>query len=212
MGRDAGLRRDPAVRRLCARCSRAGSAARTGIANSLVQTAPLLLTGLAVGVCFKAGLFNIGAQGQFLFGALGAAAVGAALADSNAALAIPLALIAGVVLGAGWGFIPGFLKAVTGAHEVVTTIMLNFIAATIIGALVVGPLLGPGVASETAEVRNAALPVDLRAQPAPRGAHRLRLRAHRLLAALEDDHRLRGQDGRCQPDRRALRRHAAGAA
>jgi simple sugar transport system permease protein len=90
---------------------------------------------------------------------LGAAAVGGALADSEAILAIPVAIIAGVVLGGAWGFIPGFLKAATGAHEVVTTIMLNFIAATIIGALVVGPLLGPGVASETAEVRNAALPV-----------------------------------------------------
>ncbi|HVQ23279.1 MAG TPA: ABC transporter permease [Candidatus Saccharimonadia bacterium] len=136
-----------------------GLGSTTGIASSLVQTAPLLLTGLAVGVCFKAGLFNIGAQGQFLFGALGAAAVGAALAQSDAALAIPLAILAGIVLGAGWGFIPGFLKAVTGAHEVVTTIMLNFIALTIIGALVVGPLLGPGVASETADVGNAALPI-----------------------------------------------------
>ena len=63
------------------------------------------------------------------------------------------------MLGAAWGFIPGFLKAATGAHEVVTTIMLNFIAATIIGALVVGPLLGPGVASNTADVGAAALPI-----------------------------------------------------
>ena len=129
------------------------------IVNTLVATAPLLLGGLSVGLAFKAGLFNIGAQGQFLMGALGAVAVGAALRESPAILGIPLALAAGMALGAGWGFIPGFLKAATGAHEVVTTIMLNFIAATIIGVLVVGPLLGPGVASETAEVRNAALPV-----------------------------------------------------
>jgi len=130
-----------------------------GIVNSLVQAAPLVLAALSVGVCFKAGLFNIGAQGQFLFGAFGAAAVGAYLADLDPLIAVTASLVTAILLSACWGFIPGFLKAFTGAHEVVTTIMLNFIAVTIIGYLVVGPLLGPGGASETADVGSAALPI-----------------------------------------------------
>ncbi|MEP6639500.1 MAG: ABC transporter permease [Chloroflexota bacterium] len=130
-----------------------------GIINSMVQAAPLILAALAVGICFKAGLFNIGVQGQFLFGAFGAAAVGSYVADADPVVAISASLGAAILLSGIWGFIPGFLKAFTGAHEVVTTIMLNFIAATIIGYLVVGPLLGPGGASETGDVGHAALPI-----------------------------------------------------
>jgi len=110
------------------------------ILNTLVATAPLLLGGLSVGLAFKAGLFNIGAQGQFLMGALGAVAVGAALRESPGVLGIPLSLAAGMALGAVWGFIPGVLKAVSGAHEVVTTIMLNFVALAVVAAAVNGPL------------------------------------------------------------------------
>ena len=115
-----------------------------GILFSIVSATPLILGGMAVGLGFKAGLFNIGAQGQFLMGALGAAGVGAAVAGQPGFLAIPAAIIAGAVLGAAWGFIPGALKAWTGAHEVVTTIMLNFIAGTLIGYLITGPLEAPG--------------------------------------------------------------------
>jgi simple sugar transport system permease protein len=130
------------------------------ILNTLVATAPLLLGGLSVGLAFKAGLFNIGAQGQFLMGALGAVAVGAALRESPAVLGIPLALAAGMALGAGWGFIPGVLKAVSGAHEVVTTIMLNFVALAVVAAAVNGPLTVQGSVSPiTPDVGNASLPV-----------------------------------------------------
>jgi ABC-type uncharacterized transport system permease subunit len=130
------------------------------IVNTLVATAPLLLGGLSVGLAFKAGLFNIGAQGQFLMGALGAVAVGAALRESPAILGIPLALAAGMTLGAGWGFIPGVLKAVSGAHEVVTTIMLNFVALAVVAAAVNGPLTVQGSVSPiTPDVGNASLPV-----------------------------------------------------
>ncbi len=115
-----------------------------GILFSIVSATPLILGGMAVGLGFKAGLFNIGAQGQFLMGALGAAGVGAAVAGQPGFLAIPAAILAGAVLGAAWGFIPGALKAWTGAHEVVTTIMLNFIAGTLIGYLITGPLEAPG--------------------------------------------------------------------
>jgi simple sugar transport system permease protein len=130
-----------------------------GITFTLLAATPLILGGMAVGLGFKAGLFNIGAQGQFLMGALGAAAVGAALATSPGYVAIPAAVGAGLLFGAGWGFIPGALKAWTGAHEVVTTIMLNFIASIFIGYLITGPLAAPGYAfARSGPVGNAAYP------------------------------------------------------
>jgi ABC-type uncharacterized transport system permease subunit len=130
-----------------------------GILFSIVSATPLILGGMAVGLGFKAGLFNIGAQGQFLMGALGSAAIGAYLAGASPFIAIPGAILAGAVLGAAWGFIPGALKAWTGAHEVVTTIMLNFIAGAIIGYLITGPLEAPGFSfSRTGPLGNSELP------------------------------------------------------
>src|SRR5688572_21344117 len=134
----------------------------TAIVNTLTFAAPLLLAGLGVGLAFKAGLFNIGATGQFLMGALVAVAVGTAVQDLPSFIAIPAALVAGMVGGAAWGFIPGVLKATSGAHEVVTTIMLNFIAIAIVAAVVSGPLDQPGSPSPiTDDVGNAALPIIL---------------------------------------------------
>jgi ABC-type uncharacterized transport system permease subunit len=132
------------------------------IVNTLVATVPLLLGGLSVGLAFKGGLFNIGATGQFLMGALGSVIVGVQLRESPAIIGVPLALLAGMVFGAAWGFIPGFLKAVSGAHEVVTTIMLNFIAIAILAAAVNGPLTVQGSTSPiTPDVGNASLPIIL---------------------------------------------------
>lgn len=128
--------------------------------QTLVETAPLVLAGLAVGLGFKGGLFNIGAQGQFLLAGLAAAVVGGLLAQSSPFIAVPAALIAGLVVGAAWGFIPGALKAFTGAHEVVTTIMLNYIAIFIIAYLITGPLRDPTASfARTISVGNASLPV-----------------------------------------------------
>jgi general nucleoside transport system permease protein len=130
------------------------------IVNTLVQATPLILAGLAVGIGFKAGLFNIGAQGQFLMGALAAAAIGVNTGDLPPIAAIPLALGAGVLAGAAYGFIPGFLKAYTGAHEVVTTIMLNYVAIQILAYAVSGPLRGENVTfARTDTITTAALPV-----------------------------------------------------
>jgi ABC-type uncharacterized transport system permease subunit len=130
-----------------------------GVLFSIVSATPLILGGMAVGLGFKAGLFNIGAQGQFLMGALGSAAIGAYLAGASPLVAIPAAILAGALLGAAWGFIPGALKAWTGAHEVVTTIMLNFIAGALIGYLITGPLEAPGFSfSRTGPLGNAELP------------------------------------------------------
>ena len=132
------------------------------IVSTLVYSTPLVFGGLAVGFGFKAGLFNIGAQGQFLVGALGAVMAGVALADAPAPIAIPLAALAGIIAGGIWGFIPGFLKAVSGAHEVVSTIMLNYVAVQLLAALVSGPLKVPRSPSPvTFDVGNAAFPVIL---------------------------------------------------
>src|SRR5262249_39135846 len=98
------------------------------IETTLIFTTPLILAGLAVGLGFRAGLFNIGVLGQFLIGAVFACWFGVMLRDAPPIVAFPIALVMGIVGGALWGFIPGFLKARSGAHEVVTTIMLNYIA------------------------------------------------------------------------------------
>jgi simple sugar transport system permease protein len=97
------------------------------ISETIVQATPLIMAGLSVALAFKAGLFNIGAEGQLLAGALVATYVGFTL-DVPAPIHLPLALLAGFAGGAMWGGIAGLLKARTGAHEVITTIMLNFIA------------------------------------------------------------------------------------
>ena len=94
------------------------------ISNTIAGTTPLLLSGLAVSLAFKSGLFNIGATGQMLAGGMGSLWVGFVMAGPGW-LQVPLALLAGAVGGAIFGGIAGVLKARTGAHEVITTIMLN---------------------------------------------------------------------------------------
>ena len=97
------------------------------ISETLFAATPLLLAGLGIALGFQAGLFNIGAQGQMLMGSILAAYVGIYL-TAPALLHIPLTLLAGIVGGLIWGGLTGLLKARTGAHEVITTIMFNFIA------------------------------------------------------------------------------------
>ncbi len=130
--------------------------------NTLVDAAPLMFGGLAVGLGFKAGLFNIGVAGQFLVGAFAAAVVGASLASAPAVLAVPLAVVAGGFAGGAYGFIPGYLKARTGAHEVVTTIMLNSTAALLLTWAVTDLVRAPGFSfPRTGDIGNAHLPVLL---------------------------------------------------
>ena len=129
------------------------------ISATLIQAAPLMLGGLAVGLAFKAGLFNIGVAGQFLMGAFFAAVVGSNLAHLNTWQVVPLALLAGSLAGAAYGFIPGFLKARTGAHEVVTTIMLNNIAILLLAWALTEFFAAPGFSfPRTGEIGNARLP------------------------------------------------------
>jgi len=130
------------------------------IISTLVAATPLVLAGLAVGIGFKAGLFNIGAQGQFLMGGLAAAAMGVATAGLPPVAAIPLSLGTGLLAGLAYGFVPGFLKAYTGAHEVVTTIMLNYVAIQILAWAASGPLRGENVTfARTETIGSAVLPV-----------------------------------------------------
>jgi simple sugar transport system permease protein len=115
--------------------------------ESLVASTPYIFGGLAVALGFRAGLFNIGAEGQIFMGAALAAFVGYSFTNLPAFLHIPLAFLAGAVGGGIWGFIPGWLKAKTGGHEVINTIMLNYIAFRFSDWLLSGPMKRPGSAN-----------------------------------------------------------------
>jgi len=109
------------------------SAAIRPISETLVATMPLIFTGLAVAISFRAGMFNIGGKGQLLMGALAATIATIFLAGSlPSPLILVVAILAATLAGGFWGFIPGFLKARTGAHEVITTIMLNYVASLVL--------------------------------------------------------------------------------
>ena len=103
------------------------------LTETLVASSPLIFAGLGVAISFRAGMFNIGGDGQLIIGALGATTTAIALAgNAPAAVILVAAIVAGTVSGGLWGFVPGFLKARTGAHEVITTIMLNYVAAQVV--------------------------------------------------------------------------------
>jgi ABC-type uncharacterized transport system permease subunit len=113
------------------------------ISETLVWATPYVFAGLAVALAFKDGLFNIGAEGQLSVGALAAAWVGFAVTGVPWPLHLLLAILAGCLAGAFWAAIAGALKARTGAHEVITTIMLNYVALLGTGYLLSGPLKDP---------------------------------------------------------------------
>lgn len=102
------------------------------LSETVVTATPLILVGLSVALGFRAGLFNIGAEGQMNMGALAASAAGFSLTWLPGPIHLLVMVLAGFAGGAAWGAIPGFLKAKTGAHEVITTIMLNFIAVSLV--------------------------------------------------------------------------------
>lgn len=125
--------------------------------ESLATVTPYILAGLAVAVGFKCGLFNIGAEGQFGIGALCSAFVGYSIHGLPWYIHLPLALLAGAAGGAFWGAIPGFLKGLTGAHEVVTTIMMNYISFRLSDWLLNGPMKAPGYRPLTSVVEDSAM-------------------------------------------------------
>lgn len=132
------------------------TASLAAIGRTLVNTTPLIFTGLAVAVAFRAGLFNIGGEGQFFMGAMAAAWLGVALGFLGPG-AIPIVLIACGISGFLWGAIPGALKAYFGAHEVITTIMLNFIAIFLTSYLTRVPLDREGVLPGTEPITESAM-------------------------------------------------------
>jgi simple sugar transport system permease protein len=111
------------------------------ISETLTSATPVILAGLGVALGFRAGLFNIGAEGQVILGGIVAVYVGFAFTNLPIYIHLPLALLAGALAGALWASIAGWLKAATGAHEVITTIMLNLIAVRLLEYLLRNPPL-----------------------------------------------------------------------
>lgn len=118
------------------------------LSETTVWATPYIFAGLAVALAFKGGLFNIGAEGQLALGAVASAWVGYALPDLLGIsipriIHLPLTIFAGMLAGAIWGAIPGWLKAKTGSHEVINTIMMNYIALNMVSYLLNGPWKDP---------------------------------------------------------------------
>ncbi|MBF9129763.1 ABC transporter permease [Plantactinospora sp. S1510] len=128
------------------------------ISETLTYTTPLVFTGLAVSLAFRGGLFNIGAQGQATLGVILAALAGFLL-PLPPVLHLIVAVLAGAIGGAVWGFVPGILKARTGAHEVITTIMLNYVAISFLAWIIV-----QGGVHDPARTDSISRPVDSSAQ------------------------------------------------
>lgn len=115
----------------------------TQIGYSLFYATPLMLTGLSVAWAGRAGLFNIGAEGQMTIGGVAMAAVGLLAPTLPSVFAIPLALVCGFLAGGLWGAFAGWMKAKRGCHEVLATILLNFIAYGLAAFLIIGLLKSP---------------------------------------------------------------------
>jgi ABC-type uncharacterized transport system permease subunit len=129
--------------------------------DTLVKATPLILVGLACSVAFRMKLWNIGAEGQFFLGAFGASAVvltGVLAEDASLWLYLPLMMIAGFAAGAMWGFIPGFLKARLNVNEIITTLMLNYIAIAWNNFFIFGVWSEGGFQMSPTFPRNAWLP------------------------------------------------------
>jgi general nucleoside transport system permease protein len=134
--------------------------------ESLVTSTPYIFTGLALALGFRAGIFNIGAEGQFYIGSIAAAWAGWAFKGLPPIIHIPLALGIAALGGAIWGFIPGWLKAKTGAHEVINTIMMNYIAFNLIYYIIGGPFRDTNVyVARTPLIQESAHLYQFFAQP-----------------------------------------------
>jgi len=119
------------------------------IGETLLRATPLVFTGLAVAYGFRAGLFNIGAEGQLFLGGLAAAFVGVKLGGLPWGVSVPLVIIAAALAGAAWAFIPALMKARIGAHEVITTMMFTYIGRYLVSWIVTGPFKDEGAIPQT---------------------------------------------------------------
>ncbi len=129
----------------------------SGITQTLVKATPLLLVGLGVVIAFRGGVINIGAEGQIIAGALATTALAVSAASWPGWILLPLCLIIGVLAGAFWGSIPGFLKARLGVNEILTTVMMNAIAIQLSNFLLRGPLIDPKEIEAGTRIAQSAL-------------------------------------------------------
>jgi simple sugar transport system permease protein len=106
------------------------------LSNTLISATPLAFTGLAAAVAFRMRLFNIGAEGQLYFGAIGAAGIALLLAGQPAIVIVPAMIVVGALSGAAWGAIPGVLRAFAHTNEIITSLMLNYVAALVLNYLI----------------------------------------------------------------------------
>ena len=127
-----------------------------GIGQTFTQATPIIFTALAFLFAFKAGLFNIGAEGQLLVGAFAAALVGISINGLPSIIHVFLALLAGALFGGLWALIPAFLKTRLGAHEVITTMMLSYVALYVTGYFVNYPYKAPGWVAQTPPIAESA--------------------------------------------------------
>lgn len=135
------------------------------ISESLVLSTPYIFAGLGVALGFRGGLLNIGAEGQLFVGGLASVFIGYSIRGLPWFIHLPLALIGGILAGALWGAIPGLLKAKTGAHEVINTIMMNYIAFRLTDYLLTGPMARPDGMPMTPEIVPSAYLPSLLPRP-----------------------------------------------
>ncbi len=131
-----------------------------GISETLVNTTPLIFTGLAVAFAFRTGLFNIGGDGQFLIGYISAAWVGYII-HVPMIIHVPFAILFGIITSGIWGGVAGLLKAKLGVHEVITTIMMNYISLYLVAYLAGGPLKGATFLPATKKIFDSAKLIKL---------------------------------------------------
>lgn len=137
---------------------------RNALADTIVRATPLLLVALGICIAFRAGVINIGGEGQLVAGAILGTLVGLAFPEAPGIVIIPVALVAGFVGGAIWGGIPGVLKAYYNVNEILSTIMLNIIAVQAMNYLLRGPMIDPAqmeLASRIPQTARLAQAFDL---------------------------------------------------
>ncbi len=140
---------------------------RFALADTLGRSCPLILTGLAVALAFRSGVWNIGAEGQLLMGALAATATGGAVGHLAFPLPVVLALGSGAIAGAFWAWVAAILKVRRNVSEVIATIMLNFVAVRLVGWAVHGPLMEAGARYPQSDL----LPATARLPATSAGVH-----------------------------------------
>ncbi len=133
--------------------------------NTLTTSVPIMLTGLAVAVAFKCGVFNIGAEGQLMCGMLAAGVAGIYIDFLPSFLHIPVTLLASILGGMFWAFIPAVLKQKFSVNVVISTIMFNYVATSMLQYLILGPLKVDGVASATNPIQKTAELPNIMAPP-----------------------------------------------